>query len=36
MTLVLGPDGSVVDKHIGAFEGDELTQVLEDMVAENP
>ena len=35
VTLILGPDGTVVDKHIGPFEGDELTQLLEDVVAEN-
>lgn len=35
VTLILGPDGSVVDKHIGPFDADELTQLLEEVVAEN-
>jgi len=33
VTLILGPDGTVLDKHIGAFEGTTLEDLLEEVLA---
>lgn len=35
VTLVLGPDGGVLERHIGPFEDDDLIQLLESVIAEN-